>query len=339
VSRARDAWLFGLLGWDPTWERRVPPRVKALWAVAISVITGTPGLLAILAAFLLPPERRWLPFAILVPFMLAIPVLQVTFRRELLRRLDTDADERAAREIQSRLIPAALPATPGLELAHHYAPFRIVGGDYYDAIPIDASRLLVVMADVSGKGTGAALLTASLQAILHYTAYRLVPGGDVEQSRALAPETLAAAIDAHLLRHTEPNRFATMVLAVFDLAERRLRYVNAGHAPPLGVTADGRALRLDSTGPPLGLLEGAGWACREEALPAGTTILFHTDGLSEQPGRGGALYGEERILGALRGSAGQPADGVLAAVLRDAERFASGTPAEDDTALLVVRAV
>ena len=339
MSRTRDAWLFALLGWDPTWERRVPQRVKALWAVAITVVAGTPGLLAFIVAYMLPPGRRWVPIAILVPFMLAIPVLQVTFRRELLRRLDTDADERAAREIQLRLLPASLPATPGLELAHHYAPFRIVGGDYYDAIPLDASRLLVVMADVSGKGTGAALLTATLQAILHYTAYRLVPGGDVEQSRALAPEALAAAIDAHLLRHTEANRFATMVLAVLDTGRRRLRYVNAGHAPPIGVTADSDALRLDSTGPPLGLLEGASWASREVAFTSGTTILFHTDGLSERPGPRGALYGEERILGALRASAGQPADGVLAAVRRDADRFASGTPAEDDTALLVVRVV
>jgi phosphoserine phosphatase RsbU/P len=339
VSRTRDAWLFALLGWDPTWERRVPARVKALWAVAISVLTGTPSLLAVIAAFHLPPERRWLPFAILVPFMLAIPVLQVTLRREFLRRLDTEADERAARAIQARLLPAALPATPGLELAHHYAPFRIVGGDFYDAIPLDGSRLLVVMADVAGKGTGAALLTATLQAILHYTAYRLVAGGDMEPSRALAPEALAAAIDAHLLRHTEANRFATMVLAVLDPSARRMRYVNAGHAPPLGVTADGSALRLESTGPPLGLLEGASWTCGEVALAPGTTIVFHTDGLSERPGPAGALLGEERIVAALRAAAGQPADRALPAVLREADRFASGTPAEDDTALLVVRAL
>jgi sigma-B regulation protein RsbU (phosphoserine phosphatase) len=221
-----------------------------------------------------------------------------------------------------------LPSLPGFELAAHYSPFRLIGGDYYDALRLDEARLLIAIADVSGKGTGAAILTANLQAILH-----------VAQLRDDSLETVAKTINASLAHHTESNRFVTMVLAVLDLGARRLRYVNAGHNPPLGVTSDGSTRRLEATGLPLGMFGASTYTTVEVEIPAGTVLLFYTDGLSERANPLEDLYGEERILAVLREARAEPAERIIEAIIRDADRFSRGAPPEDDTAMLLLKSV
>jgi sigma-B regulation protein RsbU (phosphoserine phosphatase) len=183
------------------------------------------------------------------------------------------------------------------------------------------------MADVSGKGTGAALLTASLQALVHFT-----------QANERSLEAAAAAVNRHLVRFAPPGRFVTMVLGVLDVERRRLRYVNAGHHPPLGVTAAGAVLRLAATGLPLGMLEAATYAADEVDLPRGTVFLFYTDGLVERADRAGEFFGEDRIVDALRRRAsGATAAEILSSLVTDAEHFARGVEPADDVALLIVR--
>lgn len=326
--RNRDAWLFATFGWDPTWQRRIPGRAKLAWTIAVALVGAAFGALALISAYLMPRQQRWIPLAIMVFGILLLRGVEVVLRRAVLDRLDTEDDQRAAQRIQSRLLPTALPRVPGIELACHYSPFRLIGGDYYDAVRLGESHLLVAIADVSGKGTPAALLAASLQAILHFA-----------QSREHPPETVAAAINAHLVRHTEPSRFVTMVLGVLDLGARRMRYVNAGHSPPLGVAPDGNILRLEATGLPLGMLETSTYTCAEVEVPAGTALLLYTDGLSERANPSQELFGEERILAALREATAKPAQRIVDALLRDVDRFAEGVEPEDDTALLVVRSL
>jgi serine phosphatase RsbU (regulator of sigma subunit) len=326
MSRRRDAWLFALFGWDPTWQRRLPPRVRAAWIAAVILLGGTLAALAGIAAAHLPRERRWLPLAIMTVGVLVLHGVQIVLRREVLERLDAEEDERAAQRIQARLVPGTLPVLAGVELAAHYSPFRLIGGDYYDAVRTSDTRLLIAIADVAGKGTGAALLTANLQALLHFAV-----------ARGTSLVEAAEAINAHLVRHTEPGRFVTMVLAEIDLAARRLRYVNAGHNPPLGLLPGGGLLRLPGTGLPLGLVGAASYSSGEADLPAGSTLLFYTDGLSERANAAQELFGEERIVAALRAAGPRPARDVVAVVAREAQRFAAGALAEDDMALLLVR--
>jgi sigma-B regulation protein RsbU (phosphoserine phosphatase) len=251
----------------------------------------------------------------------------VLVRREVLRRIEVEADQIAARQIQGRLLPAELPTAPGFELAVYYSPFREIGGDFYDVVPLDEHRWLIVMADVSGKGTAAALLTASLQALVHFASGN-------EPSLAAA----ASAINRHLVRFAPPGRFITMVLGVLDIERRRLRYVNAGHNPPIGVTAQGDVLRLAATGLPIGILEPSAYTEEEIELPRGTTCLFYTDGLTERANRADDLFGEERLVTVLRGlTDGLSAHDVVDAVVAESSRFARGVEPGDDTALLVVR--
>lgn len=322
----RDAWLFALVGWDPTWQRRIPVRIRAAWIAAVTLLGSALAALTGMAAYLMPREHRWVPLAIMTLAVLVLHGVQIVLRREVLERLDSEEDQRAAQRIQARLVPSALPDVPGLELAAHYSPFGLIGGDYYDVVRLTDSRVLVAIADVSGKGTGAALLTANLQALLHFATAREHP-----------LEEMAGAINTHLVRHTEPGRFVTLVLAALDLGAGRLRYVNAGHNPPLGITPDGGLLRLAGTGLPVGLMGNATYACGEVEVPKGTTLLFYTDGLSERSNAAQELFGEERIVEILRGVASRPAQKVVEAVSQGVGRFAGGASPEDDMAVLVVR--
>jgi phosphoserine phosphatase RsbU/P len=323
----RDALLFAATGWDPTWQRRLSARGRAVWAAVVSLLSAVFGAAALLAWLHLPPDERWMPWALAAFWLVIVAVVQVLVRREVLRRIDVEADQIAARQIQARLLPAELPRAPEFELAARYSPYREIGGDFYEVAPLDDRRWLLAMADVSGKGTGAALLTASLQALVHFA-----------QANEPSLEAATAAINRHLVRFAPPARFVTMVIGVLDVERRRLRYVNAGHNPPLGVTADGGVLRLAGTGLPLGIVERATYTAAEVELPAGTICLFYTDGLVERANRADDLLGEDRVLATLRGlPRGAPAAEVLATVVAEADRFARGVEPGDDVALLALR--
>lgn len=326
--RDRDAWLFASLGWDPTWQRRVPRRVWIAWTLSFLVIGVTMGALALLGALLVPRAYLWAPLTAMLLGLGALSLIQYLVRREVFGRLDVERDQRAAREIQERLLPATLPDIPGADLAGHYSPFKLVGGDYYDILPLGDARLLLVIADVSGKGSSAALLAANLQALLHFSPLR-------DQG----PDAIVRSINQHLVRYTEVSRFVTMVLAVFDARSRRLRYVNAGHVPPVVAAPDGRVVELGTSGPALGLIADATYDSREVDLPAGSTVLFYTDGLSERMNAAGELYDGPRVSRAVARAAGRTARDVVNAVVADVEAFAAGVQAEDDTAVVVLRSI
>ena len=103
----------------------------------------------------MPADRRWLLYILAAYWLVIVGVVQVLVRREVLRRIDVEADQIAARQIQTRLLPTELPAMPGFDLAARYSPFAEIGGDFYEVSPLDDGRWLIAMADVSGKGTGA----------------------------------------------------------------------------------------------------------------------------------------------------------------------------------------
>ena len=325
--RYRDPLLFAATGWDPTWQRRLSPRARAVWAVAVSVLSAIFCAAAWLAWRHMPVDQRWRPLALAGAWLATVGVVQVLVRREVLRRIDVEGDQIAARQIQMRLLPATLPTAPSFEVASRYSPFREIGGDFYEVLPLDDRRWLIAMADVSGKGTGAALLTASLQALVHFA-----------QANEPSLESATAAINRHLARFAPAGRFVTMVLGILDLERRRLRYVNAGHNPPLGIAADGAVLRLVATGLPLGILPSTTYAAAEVDLPPGTICLFYTDGLVERANRRDEFFGEDLTLAALRGRTHTaPAAEVLTAVVADNDRFAAGVDPLDDIALLALR--
>lgn len=241
-----------------------------------------------------------------------------------LRRESVELDE--ARLLQRSLLPSVLPQPPGTDLAGAWHPAREVAGDYYEAIDFGGGKLALCIGDVVGKGMAAALLMSSLQA-----AVRAVATADTTPARLC--EQVRRVVTANLTG----GRFVTFFYALYDAAERRLVYANAGHVPPLLVRADGAMERLETGGGAfVRLLGEAPFEDGETTLAAGDRLVMFTDGVSEAQSPDGELYGEER-LGVLLSTNG---DGASAAALaeritEDVRSHAAGDPADDLTLLLL----
>lgn len=238
-------------------------------------------------------------------------------------------------DIQRSLLPAQLPQLPSLQLAAKYIPSTRASGDYYDFFPLADGRLGILIADVSGHGTPAAVLMAILHAIAH-----MRPGEPDPPSHVL--RDLNAALAA---RYTMTSgTFVTAFYGVYDPRSRRLSYASAGHNPPL--LLDGRTGavgRLDrAQGLPLGVLDDTTYPDASTPLDPGDTLVLYTDGITEAHGpRGSGMFGEARLQETIyRCAKVAPVSGpqgAIDAIIRDVDAFAAGTPAADDRTLVVGR--
>jgi sigma-B regulation protein RsbU (phosphoserine phosphatase) len=234
-----------------------------------------------------------------------------------------------ARQVQTHFVSSLAPAAElGLDVAGRYRPVRAVGGDYYDIIRLSDTAVALTLGDVSGKGIAAALLMATLRALV--------------RSQAGGPAPLAALmarLNHLLLESCTSDRFASLFYAVYDVTQADLRYVNAGHHPPvvLAPAAGARPVLLHAGGPVLGLLPDRTYEVGAVPFPAGSLLVAYTDGLTEACNATGSDWGEAGLLAAIgRGrarSAGALADHLLA----DVTRFMVDEPQLDDMTVLVAR--
>ena len=241
--------------------------------------------------------------------------------QEALRR-----DLKLASIVQQELLPQRNPSWPGLEVAGRNVPAREVGGDSFEFLDVGDGRVGLAIADVSGKGVAAALLMASLHAML-----RCVSGA-VE-----GPAECVTRLNQMLAGSTASGRFATLFYGVLDLSARTLRYCNAGHNYPLLLRAGGPMEHLESGGIPVGVM--GDWRYEEAAvrLGSGDLLVLYSDGVTEAENRRGELFGEEALETAVRGLAGLPAADIVNQLLRQVGRFAAGTSQSDDQTLVAVR--
>ena len=252
---------------------------------------------------------------------------EVRSTREAEQRLRGEIE--MAREVQARLLPARPPLVPGAEVFGVCRSARIVGGDYFDFIPVAGGRLGIAVADVSGKGLAAAMLMSNLQAGL-----RTAVAAGVGIGGALR------AVNALLCDLTADNRFASFFFGVYDPQGASLHYLNAGHNAPLLVRrSEGSTERLAPTAPILGVF--ADWTGSERRidLGAGDVLVVYTDGLSETTDGDEREFGEDGVgTAAVRITAdGASAETIAREMLASVERFASGRPPADDLTLVVLR--
>lgn len=230
------------------------------------------------------------------------------------------------RQIQSDMLPS-VPLRLGLtEVKGVSVPAREVGGDFFNYFQLQDGTIALLVGDVSGKGVGAALLMANIQAALRT---RLSLGQDLA--------SLAQELDVDIDRTTPGPVYATLFVGILDPVQRQLRCVNAGHNPQYVLRADGRLERMESTGRPIGLFSGGGYTEQHIALDAGDVLFFYTDGCVEAENAAGDMFGADRLEAALAASAGRGADDVIVAVEADVSRFRAGTELQDDATMMVVR--
>ena len=243
------------------------------------------------------------------------------FRQEHLEKERMSEELQEARRIQLGLFPARPPEIPGFGIEARCIPYREVGGDWFDYVPIDDGRLGVVLADVSGKGMAAALLMSSTRSILRLLAESGLPPGEVLRR-----------INRTLRRDLPPTRFVTMIYAVLDTATRRLVFANAGHPYPLHVDSAGGSFLPTEAGLPLGIGDSS-FTEREVELSAGSSLVLYSDGLSEATSPAEEEYGTDRIR--------QHFDDESATVdslLDEVRGFVSGRSASDDQTVVMIRA-
>ncbi|HJT68564.1 MAG TPA: SpoIIE family protein phosphatase [Terriglobales bacterium] len=242
-------------------------------------------------------------------------------------------DLELARQVQSRLFPQIKPMVNTLEYAGTCVQARHVGGDYYDFLDLGNDRLGLLIADVSGKGTAAALGMANLQAHLHnqietYWSRPYVP------MVLNQPERFLRSVNSLFHGNTTEEVYATLFFAEYDDKQARLRYANCGHLAGVLLRADGTVESLDSTCTAVGLFKDFNCVADERNLVPGDTLALYTDGVTEAVNEAGEEFGQDRLVHALISHRELPSHIVLSTLLDEVRQF--GTPEQQDDITMVV---
>jgi phosphoserine phosphatase RsbU/P len=229
-----------------------------------------------------------------------------------------------AREIQQALLPCGLHDFPHLAVVGTNSPCLAVGGDYFDVFPMSEDRTAFLIADVSGKGLGAALLTTMLQGALSGMAM----GAD--------PARVFNHINKFLCAHTELGKYATIFFGVLDL-DGHLEFINAGHPSPILLRGGKTAEPFTEGSCPVGLVPGAEYVAACMKLQPGDTLVLFSDGVTEAVDPDEELFGVPRLRDILAGQHEAPLDHLQKTIFESIDHFARGASQADDITLLLVR--
>ena len=231
-----------------------------------------------------------------------------------------------ARLIQVALLPAEMPHVPGLEIHGVNNPSRGVSGDYYQVVECATrGEVAVIIADVSGKGIAASLLTGYVDALVNAFI-----------GEGMEPAEIFARVSPQMHSKTPVESFATAFLGFLSAETGKLRYASAGHDPSILVRAGGEVELLMPTGMPLGLMPEATYSASQTTLEAGDTLVLYTDGITEASNPEDEMFERERLIEICREHRAEaPAD--LAASIEEAvDAFVAGCPYLDDRTLVIV---
>lgn len=240
-----------------------------------------------------------------------------------IRMVVEEADFDHARAIQQALLPREMPRVEKIDVSGVWQPARMMGGDYYDLLPLGDSELAICIGDVAGKGMPAALLMSGLQAA-------------VRASASSSPRDLCERVRRVVVSTLSGGRFVTFFYATVDTTAMRLRWCNAGHNAPILARADGTVVRLVEGGPAFNRLFRGSYEEREIALAAGDRIVLFTDGVSEAADSAGEMFGEERIEELVTDCRDLGATELQQTIVDAASAYSRGE-LEDDVTLVVLR--
>jgi sigma-B regulation protein RsbU (phosphoserine phosphatase) len=253
--------------------------------------------------------------------MLSYQLLAERQERQIMR-----AELRRASAIQKRLLVTAPPEIEGYRVCAFQEQSRSVGGDLYDMRLLKDGCLLFMVADVSGKGMGAALLMSNILA-----SFRVL-FEDSEADLGSAVRTVSQQV----FRFSDPGDFATLFIGLLDPRRCTVRYINAGHNPPLVLRADGSSEYLKASGVMIGAFDDMTWEEGLLTLAAGDLLLVFTDGVTEAEGED-EQYGEERLEQLVRTShEAQPQD-VVERLMTDIGDFVGNRPQSDDITMMCIK--
>ena len=257
----------------------------------------------------------------------AMRIRNVHLAEEAEERRRLEQEVALAREIQVSLLPESLPEVEGWDMVAGNIPSRGVSGDFFKVeLRHDESEIVLMLSDVSGKGIGASLLTASLEALA---------AGPIHDG--VAPEEIFNSISHLLFERTPPEKFATSFLATVEPKTGVLHYCNAGHNPAVLLRADGEFEWLESTGMPLGILPEGVFTAGERTMGVGDTLVLYTDGITEPENPEEEEYGQDRLGEVCVKNRSEPIGELMASIEEDLYHFVRGVPFPDDRTLVLIR--
>ncbi|MDE2956483.1 MAG: SpoIIE family protein phosphatase [Bacteroidota bacterium] len=260
---------------------------------------------------------------------LAVMSIQnVDLIEERIEKQRLQEEMRMARSIQKRLLPGRIPQTQRLQIASIALPSREVGGDYFDVLRLTDNRLLVMVADVTGKGMPAALLMSTIHACTHLMRpMKMTLVESIEETNRVVYD------------NTDPDKFITAFASIY-YADGTLAYVNAGHEPPMLIRSDGTVEHLSVGGPLLGVMPNLRYTSGKISLRPGDAVVLFTDGVTEAMGANMEEYTESRLQALVIANRHCSAPELVQRIQDDIEAFTGPVQAlSDDRTLLVLKAV
>lgn len=247
---------------------------------------------------------------------------------ESLERLRLQEEINMARQIQLDLLPSRPPNLQCGRIFSTSTPSRIVGGDFYDFLPMPDGRLGMVIADASGKGMPAALLIAQMQAIIRN-----------EVSNGNPISSMLKRANQQITEATSAEKYVTLFYAELDPHSRQLRYANAGHNWPILVRANGTVEQLKVGGPIIGAFPFMEYESASLSLKEGDVLFMFTDGLSEAMDSEEREYGEDRIVKIVHNYRHLSPDDLVRRVLADVHAYDPTDPPRDDTTIVALKLI
>ena len=265
--------------------------------------------------------RYLMIIANMVPYILQKNSLYNNARQA--KKLEQDINR--AVQIQKSLLPKQSPQIPGYEIFSYNKSSEKVGGDYYDFFPF-SRKLSFTVADVAGKGVSAALLTANLHAFLHaYTS-------ENESTRDIVNK-----LNNHLYLYTNSDIFVTCFMANLNYNTHKLKYINAGHIPPILIRTDKKVESLQKGGVPIGMIDSYTYQEAEVDLRAGDLLVIFSDGISDAMNQKKETFGLERVKKLALKYAHLPVKEMGEKLLKEIKQYARLSKSGDDQTLVIIK--
>ena len=278
-------------------------------------------------------------------FLLVLNAIESALLRaeeEKAKRID-ERELEIGRDIQAGFFPTTLPVPTGWEIKTHFQPARHVAGDFFDVFTFKADdKIGIVVADVCGKGVGAALFMALFRSLIRVLAGSVdsdrVPAflSAARSSETRIPEAIGSVNDYIATTHESATMFATVFFGILDPGSGRLQYINGGHEPPLVIGSGGIKCELKPTGPAVGLVKGVDFKVEKVKLEPGDTLIAFTDGITDAQNQKGEFFTRNRLYDILQ-APHSTAQSLLDDIQNMIDDYMNGSHPYDDITILALQ--
>ncbi|HXB20546.1 MAG TPA: SpoIIE family protein phosphatase [Candidatus Solibacter sp.] len=326
VINVEDAYTLGFF--DPRFDQKFNYRTKSLLSLPIRHHSGhIVGVIQLLNSQDGSFSPANIDFLSRLTGHMALALENARQHRDSLEKQRTEKELALARAIQRSLLPESPPIVPGYDIAVLNDPCFEVGGDYFDFLNLGPQSLLLVVADVEGKGVSSALVMSNLQATLRVLVMHLH-----------SLEVLAFSLNEMLYNDTKSGKYLSVFLGLVDTRRNIMHYINAGHVPPVLIRGKSGDIRLlEEGGTVIGLFPTADYKRGSIKLESGDVLACCTDGITEIADEHGHEYGTLRLAERVRRNREKSAQAIVDAVLTDVSGYSTASMNVDDKVLMVMK--